>query len=92
MADQQRTFQVPEGLVSALLNYLGTRPFAEVNRITMALSQTVQAQLTPEELAAMGAAPAPAPQAPTSVNVPDLKVVSEASTKKSKAAKSESKS
>lgn len=54
MSEQQRTFEIPEGLVSAILGYLGRQPYQQVNQLMNALSQTVQAQLTPEELAAAG--------------------------------------
>lgn len=79
----QRTFALPEGLVSALLNYLAQKPHAEVNQLVTALSQTIQAQLTPDEIAAITAR--------QNGGAPVQAVAPSETTKTKKAAKTESK-
>lgn len=68
MSEQQapRSFTLPEGLVSAVINHLALQPYGTVAPLMNALTQTVRDQLSPEELSAMAAAQGQRPVAPVS--------------------------
>ena len=51
-APQQRTFSLPDGLVSAVINYLAQQPYGNVAPLMNALTAAVREQLSPEELTA----------------------------------------
>lgn len=51
-AAPQRTFALPDGLVSAILSYLSQQPYGNVAPLMNSLTAAVREQLTPEELEA----------------------------------------